>query len=76
MTISFFPSRANMIKEVDRLIAAGSLDVLTSLCNCCLFRVFEPDQECRSCKVHVGIRRLVRDSEACAAEEGGLLRAC
>jgi hypothetical protein len=76
MTISFFPSRANMIKEIDRLIASGSLDMLMSFCNCCLFRMFEPDQECRSCRVRIGIRLLGRGSEQDIADGGGLLGAC
>jgi|OpeIllAssembly_1097287.scaffolds.fasta_scaffold2805154_1 hypothetical protein len=76
MTINFFPSRANMLREIDRLIASGKLDMLHSLCNCCLFRMFEPDHECQGCKVRIGIRLIDGEIRRDIAEEDALLGIC
>jgi len=76
MSISFFPSRSSMIREVERLIAAGSLDTLVSLCNCCLFKTFDMDYECQACEVRIGIRLIGRESRRDIAEEDELLGVC
>jgi hypothetical protein len=76
MAINFFPSRANMMQEIDRLVTLGNLDMLHSLCNCCLFRMFEPDHECQGCKIRVGIRLIGRDIKRDVAEEDALLGIC
>jgi hypothetical protein len=56
MSVSFFPSRDNMIKEIEQWIVLQKLDMLVSLCNCCLYKV----SECQTCKVWGGIRRIIR----------------
>ena len=76
MKISFFPSRENMIKEVDRLIAAQNSDTLASLCNCCLFKMFDMDYECQACRVKIGIRSIDRESRQDITLDKELLEVC
>jgi hypothetical protein len=60
MSFSFFPSRNNMIKEVDQWIVLKRVDMLMSLCNCCVYKMFDMGHECRSCRVRRGIQRIAR----------------
>lgn len=62
MGISFFPSRNNMIKEVDQWIVLNKIDMLMSLCNCCLYKMFDMAHECRSCRVRSGINRIAKQA--------------
>jgi hypothetical protein len=59
MSISFFPSRSNLTKEVDQWIVLKRVDMLMSLCNCCLYKMFDTANECRACRVRSGISRIV-----------------
>ena len=76
MSMSFFPSRENMMKEVDQWIVLQKLEMLTGLCNCCMYKVLASGRECRACRVGLGIRRIVdlRRREPVEGEE--LLGVC
>jgi hypothetical protein len=63
MSISFFPNRNNLIKEVDQWIVLNKVDMLMSLCNCCLYKVFDMSHACRSCRVKRGIQRIAKQME-------------
>jgi hypothetical protein len=76
MSMSFLPSRDNMIKEIDQWIVLQKLDMLVGLCNCCMYKVFAADHECRSCRVKSGIRRIVRSQRREPVEGEELLGVC
>jgi hypothetical protein len=64
MSISFFPSRERMYKEIEQWIVLGKLDTLLSLCNCCVFKLHQESLalECRACLVRKGIARIAREN--------------
>ncbi|MDA8101232.1 MAG: hypothetical protein M0042_16555 [Nitrospiraceae bacterium] len=71
MSISFFPSRDNMIKEIEQWIVLNKLEMLMSLCNCCSYKVFDLAYECQNCRVKTGIRKIatVKARERVEGEE-------
>ena len=77
MSLAFFPSRENMMKEVQQWIVLRKLDMLQSLCNCCVYKTFDctMSRDCRSCNVRAGIHTLV-DDERTAVECDELLNIC
>jgi len=78
MSISFFPSRETMYKEVQLWIATNKLEMLLSLCNCCTYKVLECTSvlECQSCHVRKGIIKLSREETRVAVEGEELLGVC
>jgi hypothetical protein len=61
MRINFYPSKAQMVKEIEKCVSAGKLDNLLSFCKSCVFTVSTKsrDQECRACTIKQGIDRSV-----------------
>ena len=78
MSISFFPSRDTMYKEIQLWIAMNKLEMLMSLCNCCTYKALEctSAQQCRSCFVRTGIIKLSRVEKREAVEGEELLGVC
>jgi hypothetical protein len=73
MSISFFPNRQTMYKEVQQWITLKKLDMLLGLCSCCTYKAFgcTMTHQCRSCHVRDGILRLTdrRQRETSEGEE-------
>ena len=78
MSVSFFPSREGMYKEILLWIATNKLDRLMSLCNCCTYKTLEctAAQQCRMCYVRKGIAKLSRVEQREAVEGEELLGVC
>lgn len=76
MSMGFFPSRDNMVKEVDQWIVRQKLEMLMGLCNCCMYKVLVSGRECRSCQVRIGIRTLTENRLREPVEGEELLGVC
>ena len=78
MSVSFFPSREGMYKEIQLWIATNKLDRLMSLCNCCMYKARECSvaHQCRSCSVRTGIIKIARVEQCEAVEDEKLLGVC
>ena len=78
MSVSFFPSRDSMYKEIQSWIAMNKLEMLMSLCNCCTYKALECTavHQCRSCIVRKGIVKLERSGRREPAEGEELLGVC
>ena len=78
MSLAFFPSKENMMKEVQQWVALRKVDMLQSICNCCTYKQFNytMSRDCRSCNVQAGIRKLVREEKRNPAEGDELLGVC
>jgi len=61
MRINFYPSKAQMVREIEKCVSAGKLDNLLSFCNSCVFTVFAKSktQECRTCTIKQGIDKSI-----------------
>jgi len=58
MAINFCPNREHMRKEVEQCSSRGRLDVLASICKCCVYQIFEEStlvSQCISCDIGQGI---------------------
>ena len=71
MSVSYFPSRESMYKDIQLWIAANKLETLLSLCNFCTYKALDctAAHQCRSCHVRRGINKLVH-AETCERVEG------
>jgi hypothetical protein len=61
MTVNFCPNREQLVKEVEQCIAASKLDVLVSLCTCCVYTIFDETTlvgQCLKCSIQQGIAKL------------------
>lgn len=61
MAVNFYPHREKMIKEVEQYAASGMLEVLQSLCKCCVYKILDEStlvSECHKCSVQQGITEL------------------
>ena len=78
MSLAFFPSRDNMMKEIQQWVVLRKLDMLQSLCNCCTYKQFDytMSRDCRSCNVRAGIHKLVHEKKREAVESEELLGVC
>ncbi len=76
MGLGFLPSRDKMMKEIEQWTVLKKLDTLTGLCNCCLYRVFDLVQECRTCKVQRGIESIAGERSEETVACGDLLGSC
>ena len=61
MRINFYPSKAQMFREVEKCVSAGKLDNLLCFCKSCVFTVFTKsrEQECRTCMIKQGIDKSI-----------------
>ena len=75
MSINFCPSREQMTREVELCVIANRLDVLTSICACCVYAIFDDGMlvsQCLQCAVRQGMARITdRD-----AREDLLISSC
>ena len=78
MSVSFFPSRESMYKEIQLWIATNKVDMLMSLCNCCTYKELDCTtvHQCRSCFVRKGIIKLSRVEQRESVEDEELLGVC
>lgn len=78
MSVSFFPSRDSMCKEIQQWIATNKLEMLLSLCNCCTYKELDctSAHQCRSCNVRKGIIRLGCVEKREPVEDEELLGVC
>ena len=53
MRINFYPSKAQMFREVEKCVSAGKLDNLLSFCKSCVFTVLAKSDHtgCRTCVI-------------------------
>ncbi len=61
MTVNFCPNREQMVKEVAECIESSRLDVLLSLCTCCVYKIFDENtlvSQCLRCSVQHGIAKI------------------
>jgi hypothetical protein len=61
MSVNFYPNREKMIKEVEQCAASGMLEVLQSLCKCCVYKILDESilvSECHRCRVRQGISEI------------------
>ena len=61
MSVNFCPSRDQMLQEIDRCVASSMIEVLHSLCRCCVYNIFAESTliaECGRCHVRHGIRKI------------------
>jgi len=78
MSVSFFPSRESMYKEIQLWIAMNKLEMLMSLCNCCTYKALDCTavHQCRSCIVRSGIAKIARLGKREPVEDEELLGVC
>lgn len=78
MGLAFFPSRENMMKEIQQWVALRKVEMLQSFCNCCTYKQFDytMSRDCRSCIVQAGIRKLVREEKRNPVDGDELLGVC
>lgn len=78
MGLSFLPNKNTMCKEIEQWIALRKLDTLLSVCDCCVYKVFDYilTQECRTCSVRKGIVRIMDERSQRDPQEEDLLRTC
>jgi len=65
MTVNFYPNREKMVKEIEQYAASGMLEVLQSLCKCCVYKILDESTlvtECHRCRVQQGISEIVNKS--------------
>ncbi len=77
MTMGFLASQDSMYHEIEQWVARGRLDTLISLCNCCVYKVFDLilTPKCRMCIIRKGIvlitnERRKTDAKSCAPSSG------
>jgi len=61
MSVNFFPNRKEMLKEIERCTAESKLDMLLSLCTCCLYSSYDEGplvSQCLKCSVQQGIMKI------------------
>ena len=61
MAMNIFPNREKMVKEVELCTASGMLEVLQSLCKCCVYKILDEStlvSECHKCRVRQGISEI------------------
>jgi hypothetical protein len=70
MELGFLPHpNCCLLREIDTMMSLRRLDVLESICDCCIYRRFEfiLARECRSCSVRAGMLELMDvDVRKCA----------
>jgi hypothetical protein len=78
MALGFLPNKEGMSREIELWIAHKEVDILLSLCNCCIYKAFDLilARECRSCAIRQGILSIVSERTDPVASEGALLDAC
>ena len=78
MSVSFFPSRDTMYKEIQLWITMNKLEMLMSLCNCCTYQALDCTSmhQCRSCIVRKGIDKIARSEKREPVEGEELLGVC
>ncbi len=70
MIMGFLASQDSMYHEIEQWIALGRLNTLMSLCNCCVYKVFDfiLAPECRMCIIRKGIVLLTKKHGKSCAE--------
>lgn len=79
MTVNFCPNREQMLKEIAECIASGKLEVLTSLCTCCVYKIFDEStlvSQCMRCGVQQGIAKISRRNKWTATPDMEYLGVC
>jgi hypothetical protein len=78
MGLRFLPNKNTMCKEIEQWIALRKLDTLLSVCDCCVYKVFDYilTQECRTCSVRKGIIRIMDERSQRDSQEEELLQTC
>jgi hypothetical protein len=57
MALGFLLNKERMLKEIDQWTALRRIDTPQSICDCCVYRMFDfiLVRECRLCSVHMGM---------------------
>lgn len=59
--VNFCPNKEQMVKEIEQFVASRRLDVLVSLCTCCVNKIFDESTlvtQCLKCSVQQGIAKI------------------
>lgn len=59
--VNFCPNKEQMGKEIEQCVASSRLDVLMSLCTCCVNKIVDESallSQCLKCSVQHGIEKI------------------
>ncbi len=79
MPVNFCPNREQMVKEVEECIESSKLDVLMSLCTCCVYKIFDEStlvSQCMRCSVQQGISKISGKNKWTASPDMEFLGVC